>query len=179
MAKRVPLLSALRTPPVPGLFYLVPVVNFIYCGMKGDWPVLGPMHTDVEHFNFPSPHYHVDPRFLTANQVRRLEGYYGQTLAAVTGSIPLSRRDATLPKGRPGLKRKRCRSAETPYVHGGRAPVIALRADFPDPAVPIRKPDGRLLCPHRKVDLSNLVPDDSGVVTCPLHGLRVDCRVPA
>lgn len=175
----VPLLSDLREPPVPGKFYMVPVISYIYLDIKGVWPVLGPMHTDVEHFNFPYPHYHVDPRFLTAQQVKRVEGYWGvlmQSLAAVTGRQPLHRRGEPLPKGRPVLARRKCRSADAPYAYGDKDPVLALRKDFGDPAMPIARADGRLLCPHRKVDLSTLVPDEQGIVTCPLHGLRVDCR---
>ena len=173
----VPLLSSLREPPVPGRFYMVPVVPYTYLKYKGEWPVLGAMHTDVAHFNFPHVHYHVDPRFLTKRQVEQVEGYYSVwSLAAVTQGQPLHRRDEPLPKGRPILKRRKCRSIETPYAHDDKAPVLALRADYSDSALPIAKPDGRLLCPHRKVDLSSLVPDEQGIVTCPLHGLRVDCR---
>ncbi|GGN49586.1 hypothetical protein GCM10011349_20370 [Novosphingobium indicum] len=178
----VPLLSDLRVPPVPGQFYMVPVVPYIYCGVKGDWPVIGPMHTDLEHFNFPDAHYHVDPRFLTEQQARRVERYGGTfygSLAAVTQAQPLFRRGEPHEKGRPILKLRKCRSADTPYVHGGKPVIQALRADYPNPAEPIRRTDGRLLCPHRKADLSSLVPDDQGIVTCPLHGLHVDCRRPA
>ena len=31
--------------------------------------------------------------------------------------------------------------------------------------------DGHI-CPHQGTDLTGIVPDDAGVVTCPLHGLR-------
>ena len=161
---------------------MVPVVNYIYCGIAGDWPVIGPMHTDVEHFNFPHAHYHVDPRFLTEQQARRTARYLGHfygSLAAVTQAHVLYRLGEPHEKGRPILKRRKCRSADTPYVNGGKPAIQALRADYPDPAEPIRRADGRLLCPHRKADLSSLVPDEHGIVTCPLHGLRVDCRRPA
>jgi len=176
-------LSTLRTPPVVGRYYLVPVVAYIYCGRTGDWPVLGPLHTDREHFNFPDAHYHVDARFLTAQQAQGIERYgkswYRIGIAGVTGAQPLFRRGEPHKKGRPQLKRRKCRSTELPYVHGDRAPVLALRQDFADPAMPIAKTDGRLLCPHRKVDLSSLQPDEHGIVTCPLHGLRVKCGEPS
>ena len=171
-------LSDLREPPIPGRFYLVPVISYTYCGNKGDWPVLGPLHTDREHFNFPDPHYHVDPRFLTAQQVERVTrhyAYWNHSIEAITGGAPLCDRRTPLPKGRPALKRRKCRSVQIVYAHGSRPQVLGLRADYPDPAQPIRKPDGRLLCPHRKVDLSSLVPDADGIVTCPLYGLRVAC----
>ncbi|NOW44072.1 hypothetical protein FHW96_000199 [Novosphingobium sp. SG751A] len=183
----IPLLSDLRTPPVIRRTYMVPVVHFIYLNREDDWPVLGPMHTDAKHFNFPEPHYHIDARFLTADQARLVRNYMrGSRLAdgfdplAVTVSgLPLAKRRVAnpveVPKGRPELKALRC-SRKTPiYPFGDRPPMQALRAEYSDPAIPIQKPDGRLLCPHRKVDLSSFAPDADGVVVCPLHGLRVHC----
>lgn len=29
-------------------------------------------------------------------------------------------------------------------------------------------------CPHRGYDLSNEIPDENGIITCPLHGLKFD-----
>lgn len=174
-----PLLSDLREPPVVGRFYMVPVVrDYPWHGKCDTWPVLGPLHSDEEHFNFPWPHYHLDVRFLSA----RLTAFvacraYGSppNIFSAAQSAPLHHRDITLPKGRPALARLKCMRTEVPYVHGFRPQVRALRADYPDPAPAIARKDGRLLCPHRKVDLSSFAPDADGVVTCPLHGLRVQC----
>jgi hypothetical protein len=181
-------LSDLREPPVAGRFYLVPFVRFTYLGHLDRWPVIGPMHTDLRHFNFPEPHYHVDARFLTARQVARVKAFArfttfdglseDKTLAGIVGGHPLAKRrreEVALPKHRPSLMRRKCRSAVALHVHGARNPVKALRADYTDPAMPITKADGRQLCPHRKVDLSSFPPDEHGIVTCPLHGLRVRC----
>lgn len=44
----IPLLSTLREPPVPGRYYMVPVIDFIYCNREGQWPTLGPLHHDRE-----------------------------------------------------------------------------------------------------------------------------------
>jgi nitrite reductase/ring-hydroxylating ferredoxin subunit len=29
-------------------------------------------------------------------------------------------------------------------------------------------------CPHRGYDLSNEIPNENGIITCPLHGLQFD-----
>lgn len=182
-----PLLSELRKPPVIGRTYMVPAVRFTYLDRDDDWPVLGPMHTDVKHFNFPEPHYHIDARFVTGEQARLMRRYTRHSryaagvdpLVATVSALPLSKRRVwnapELPKGMPELKDMRCaRKAHLhPFNHFGA--FVALRAEYSDPALPIQKPNGRLLCPHRKVDLSSFPPDADGIVVCPLHGLRVKC----
>ncbi|WP_226018660.1 hypothetical protein [Novosphingobium sp. FKTRR1] len=188
-----PLLSDLRSPPVVGRFYMVPVIrDFYWHGIKHDWPVLGPMHTDVDHFNFPYPHYHVDIRFLTKALMRRVASKWGYAsvaddlvarAASVATCYPLMKvmfplpAHAPLPLGRPPLARKFCSTSVVPFTLQDRKPFPALRAAYPDPAPAIRRMDGRLLCPHRKVDLSTFAPDAAGVVTCPVHGLRVQCGI--
>lgn len=175
-------LSALREPPVVGRFYMVPVVRFVWCDVEADWPVLGPMHADEEFFNFPKRHYHVDARFVSAALARKLRRYGGDNVASAAQRYPLSQRwgddEPDLPNGRPTLKRLKCRSAEFAYHFGHQEAVGHLRAHYGEPAEPIVRPDGRLLCPHRKVDLSQFAPDANGLVTCPLHGLRVLCSPP-
>lgn len=186
-----PLLSELREPPVVGRFYMVPVVrNFSYCGKTDIWPVLGPLHQDAEFFAFKDVHYHVDIRFLTRRQEQALVAfgnsfggrgafYRNKSTAFMAASFPLANMYQALPKGRPRLARRRCRSTEWSYPLGFRPEIQRVREAYGDPAGPIRKPDGRLLCPHRKVDLSTFAPDADGIVTCPLHGLRVRCGVPS
>lgn len=174
-----PLLSTLREPPVVGRYYMVPVIrNYPYFGKVGTWPVLGPLHSDKEHFNFPWPHYHIDIRFLTAREaafIDRMGSIYGRSLIGEVQAKPLYSHGEPPHKGRPALARRKCTREAALYVYGAQAPVKALRADYPDPAPAIARPDGRLLCPHRKVDLSSFAPDANGVVVCPLHGLRVQC----
>lgn len=175
-----PLLSALREPPVVGRYYMVPVIrDYPWHGMISTWPVLGPLHSDKEHFNFPWPHYHIDARFLTGNQaafaIRKSRSWSRPGLNAMVQAAPLFTHGEVPHKGRPALARRKCTREAALYVYGGQGPVKALRADYPDPAPAIARPDGRLLCPHRKVDLSSFAPDANGVVVCPLHGLRVQC----
>lgn len=165
---------------------MVPVVHFTWFGREADWPVLGPMHTDADFFNFPARHYHVDIRFLNARTRRWAAGHLPESLMQVDPVVvvarcatgfPLNRRDRELPDGRPLLTRRRCFLSSTPFGFADDlyAPFQQLRDHYGDPAPAIAKPDGRLLCPHRKVDLSSFPPDAAGVVTCPLHGLRVRC----
>lgn len=170
------ILSELREPPTVGSFYLVPVIEYKYMDIQALWPVLGPLHDDREFFNFPELHYHVDARFLSDRIVERLTRYWQPTIAHVVGRAPLHRRGEPLPKGRPALRRRKCYRTGTEYEFGGAEPVQQLRAKFGDPAEPISRRDGRILCPHRKVDLSNFPVADDGTVTCPLHGLKVRCR---
>jgi hypothetical protein len=176
----VQVLSDLREPPVVGRFYLVPVVrDYPYCGFKGEWPVIGPKHTDVEFIQFQHEHYHIDGRFLTAAQERWVTNYYSaQSLEWILGGLPLCHLGSVLPKGRPVLVRRKCRRASYGYAHSDKEAIRALHAHYGEPDA-IKLDDGRKLCPHRKADLTQFPPDAGGFVTCPLHGLRVQCGVPA
>lgn len=170
-------LADLREPPIVGRYYLVPLVTYLWFGRTDHWPVLGPAHHDVEHFNFPAVHYHIDVRFLTARQAAFCArgGFGPNGIEAIAQRSPLQTRGQPIPKGLPRLSRRKCRSDSVLYMFGEAQPVKDLRANYPSPAQPIRRADGRLLCPHRKVDLSSFRPDSLGIVTCPLHGLRVQC----
>jgi hypothetical protein len=173
-------LADLREPPVVGRFYMVPAVQHIWCGVDALWPVLGPMHTDADFFNFRDRHYHIDARFVPARLAGQVTKWGKRSIAAMAQGFPLSRRrydERDIPSGRPTLARFKCQSAEMLYSFGGKDEVRRLREHHGDngnaAAMPICKPDGRKLCPHRKVDLSSFAPDQDGIVTCPLHGLRV------
>lgn len=176
-------LSDLREPPVAGRFYMVPAVQFNWLGKFALWPVLGPLHTDADILNFPSPHYHVDARFVSKSLARRVSSHGGDA-AALAQRFPLAQRrydSAEVPRGRPALHRMKCQTSEFPYHFHAQPVISTLRTAYGDlspskRAEPIRLADGRILCPHRKVDLSAFKPDDEGVVTCPLHGLRVCVR---
>lgn len=180
------LLSELREPPVVGRFYMVPAIPFIWCSVEAIWPVIGPLHTDAEFFNFDRRHYHVDARFVTKELARRASPHEMGIFAQAKRS-PLSRRNVPdaveVPTGRPQLHRFKCQTAEFPYRFHSQPAVSALRIAYGDVspskrAAPIHRADGRILCPHRKADLSQFTPDADGVVTCPLHGLRV-CVTPS
>ena len=180
-----PLLSDLREPPVVGRYYLVPVVErYPWHGIVTDWPVLGPLHDDAEFFNFAEPHYHIDARFVGARLHRGMADRVPWTWStgdpAADGAMaasgwPLHYRGVPLPKGRPALRRLRCKrsAAKTGILLINDGPREGMTKRYGNPAAPICLRDGRKLCPHRKVDLTSFAPDALGVVTCPLHGLRV------
>lgn len=194
---KTPMLSELREPAVVGSYYLVPVVRHRWFNRLADWPVIGPMHTDRDFFAFPDKHYHIDHRFLTdatAKWVRSKAFWRSRTgdddgdLALICSGYPLAETPlyGKLPTGRPNFARRRCHRPHiaTPLLrkmpeemrtafrdhYGDRGSTAALAA----PAIKLA--DGRRLCPHRKVDLSSLPADGEGVVTCPLHGLKVCVR---
>lgn len=173
-------LSDLREPPVEGRSYLVPAISYPYFGAMDVWPVFGPMHTDVEFLHFPHAHYHVDARFLTARQHQRLltHAEWGG-IETVVGRWPLKTMGTALPTGRPGLIRRRCRRAGYGHAFQNNPTIEAMRAHYGHPAPAVRLADGRVLCPHRKADLTQLPPDDAGNVLCPLHGLKVCVGVSA
>lgn len=184
----VPRLSDLREPPLPGRFYLVPVIRWKWLGVLAEWPVFGPAHQDADFFAFPHRHYHFDPRFVAKGLAARVEmGFYnwsgGYTLPQLTQGYPLAPLHGSgdqLPKGRPPLARRRCQSAEWAYGFSERQTVVALRRHYGDDGIAaadaITLRDGRKLCPHRKADLSSLPCGEDGIVQCPLHGLRVRVR---
>lgn len=184
----VPLLSGLREPPVVGRFYMVPAIFYRWNGKDGHWPVVGPLHEDREFFAFSLLHYHVDLRFLTASQWKlATRNGYRRSLSSVVasdaehaaGSQPLAHLDLPIPRGRPRLIRRRCRLNTRAYAFPNEPPIQRLNEHFGAPAEPIRLRDGRILCPHRKADLSTYKPDKNGIITCPLHGLRVRCGAAA
>lgn len=185
-----PLLSDLREPPVVGRFYMVPVIGpYPYCDRRDDWPVIGALHEDRDAFNFPDLHYHIDARFLTAAQERAVTPdrrdmnpvflVHAEPFIVRISGTPLVYRGQPLPKGRPRLKRLKCRRStyESMALRANAKARAVIEGKHGQIAEPIRRKDGRLLCPHRKLDLSQFVPDVDGIVTCPLHGLRVRCGV--
>lgn len=172
-------LSTLSKRPIVGRHYLVPAVTIEYCRITAQWPVRGPMHEDKEFFSFSARHYHLDPRFVESHQARKLRSYFGRSLQFIAEQFPVHgewRRggDCNSPP-RARLVEMKCVRRDAPYEHFTSPAVIELNNHFRDQP-PIRSADGRVLCPHRRYDLSTVPVDADGYVTCPLHGLRVRCR---
>lgn len=170
----------LTGPPVEGQRYLVPTVVYPWFGKTEAWPVMGPKHTDAEHIGFEPEHYHVDLRFLTGPQVRRIEKASYRYIGDVVAGAPLATRDAG-PHPAPVLKRLTCRSTEHHY------PVWEVKRQrwYPRLAGAYsgrkcgRNADGGLVCPHKGFALGSLKPDEHGRVVCPLHGLVIDIQAGA
>ncbi len=194
-------ITHLTAPPVLGRWYLVPTVEYVWLDVSTaaprPWPVFLPKHDDREHLNFPWPHYHVDPRFLRSRDWQRAISA-GRHRESVTRSddhayghaqrVPLMMlrdglrwRDPADPAAGAGeerphgpviWRRMRCARVEIPYQFGDYPAIRTIRAHYAGRTC--KHARGGLICPHKRFPLGSLVPDADGVVTCPLHGLRVD-----
>lgn len=148
-------------PLVPGQFYLVPTVRYVYFETVKDWPVIGPQHSDVEFFDFARQHFHIDRRFLRLSTPWWTRAFE---------TAPLCTHDE-VPLPAPIWRRRKCLRAEMPFDYAHQPPVQALQHAYAS-TVCARGKAG-WICPHRHVALGSLEPRD-GVITCPLHGLRID-----
>lgn len=178
----------LTAPPVVGRFYLVPSVKWSFSVAFGMgcpektlkqletlsdakwWPVWGRKHDDVEFFNFPYQHYHIDPRFLTKRHWKEFEGSYRSALNVVQGT-PLNHHDLIEGPPRPQLRRMKCTMTDVVWQHPEAQAVVKIQKRFA--GHPCRKSKLGFICPHQRFPLGSIAPVD-GVITCPLHGLRID-----
>lgn len=170
-------ITDLREPPIVGKYYLVPTINYVWDHMFSEWPVMGPLHHDKE-IDFPSIHFHVDPRFLRGAQVKKAFkklGSFGVPNYNSMPIVPLYGRDDSFPR-KPTYKKRRCFSNEYIWHHNTTPKASAVVwQKWGDRPQAIHRPDGRMLCPHKKVDLSQFPKDADGSLICPLHGMRVWC----
>lgn len=179
----------LTAPPVVGKFYLVPAIKWSFSTTWGNgrgpvleqleslpdakwWPVWGRKHNDIEFFNFPNKHYHLDPRFLTKRQWCEFDTGWREPLASLQGK-PLNHRD--LPDGpvRPQLRRMKCTMAHAAWHHDEQQNCVALNRVLAGKQC-VKSKLG-FLCPHQRFPLASVEPRD-GVITCPLHGLRINAE---
>lgn len=200
----------MTAPPVIGRFYLVPTVRYVYCGIEADWPVMGPLHDDREHLEFPYFHYHVDARFIPQAHYKRLTAghfsvhLYGRAEILFAGN-PLQQRNFAAgyverkdAMAMPAEKRRALGIPHPPIVHRRRK----MQREFTYPRAEVeaivngrnakdrsflamwaahagmtaRRGEHGLICPHRNYPLGNVRPDADGILTCPLHGLRICSR---
>lgn len=172
----------LDRPPAVGTRYLVPTVLYPWFGKLEPWPVMGPKHTDAEHVGFHPEHYHVDVRFLSEAQVRRIERVsLGMGIETIVASSPLACRGddgGTKTHPDPVIRRLTCRRSAHGYpLYGARSQqgLRRLAEAYGDRKCG-RNAEGALVCPHKGFVLSSLEPDENGRVVCPLHGLVIDTR---
>ena len=178
----VPRITSLSEPPVVGRYYLVPtVLHYWDNGARArPWPVLLPKHNDGRFFNFKEDHYHVDPRFLGARaweHARRHGEIYDSDEPALAScqAMPLAPHRWGRGAGElPAVvwKRLLCRRADMPYQHSHREPVRGVQAHHA--GLQCRRGRAGWICPHQNWPLGSVRPDADGVVTCPLHGLRIN-----
>ncbi len=172
------------SPLVEGRFYLVPTVRAKWYGKVADWPVIGPLHEDREILGFDLDHYHVDARFLPRDYPDIFRAFSGPVHAdtwAVRRAKNWGEPMPSLPS--PVLKRRKCVRASVPFSLPWSAavtPVHELRRRFAGQQCVMGK--GGWVCPHRKASLGSIEPEvgtapdgsPAHVITCPLHGLRID-----
>jgi len=152
------------SPLIAGRFYLVPIVRAKWFNHLDAWPVIGPLHEDREFLHFPDDHFHVDARFLPAS-FKDPWRVFSYPLHAYRGEPPLPA---------PVMKRRKCVRVHVPWEVSGRrntGPLDVLRAHFAGRQC--AKGKSGWICPHRHAALGS-IQADGGVITCPLHGLRID-----
>ncbi|MGU3558566.1 Rieske 2Fe-2S domain-containing protein [Methylobacterium radiotolerans] len=174
--------AELDRPPVVGSRYLVPTVLYPWYGRVEAWPVMGPKHTDAEHIGFHQEHFHVDLRFLSDAQIRRIERLsHGRGIEGIVASAPL----ATVglggkeqPHPDPVEKRLTCRRSghDYPVYEAREQRGLRRLAEAYAGRKCGRNAAGALVCPHKGFVLGSLEPDARGRVVCPLHGLEIDTR---
>lgn len=162
--------------PIVGKYYLVPAIWYKFFERVTWWPVLGPPHEDGELLEFPYQHYHHDWRFTPWCGYNRARDGYGRFSAdARPFAWPLMRHGEPVPEF-PTLKRLQCKRrmkmpAELTKPGQG---FSVVQKHFAGHTVK-EGPHG-LICPHRGAPLHTISPDEDGVVTCLLHGLRICTR---
>jgi hypothetical protein len=187
-----PILTRLTSAPKVGRWYRVPAIRMDRQLSGGEqwpassleralwWPVTGTRHTDQDHFRFPYPHYHLDVRFLTVKHLRHFSKSGPEKAVEEARATPL-----IVPRGieyavqtadilRPRLVRMRCVRdwGDFPSRFAESQAVAGLAAEF-DGRQARHSPAG-WVCPHRAYPLGQVAPDADGIITCPLHGLRID-----
>lgn len=173
-----PRADKLKEPPTKGRYYMVPAVfwNRGYLRNHDDpkgamwWPVWGPKHDDKEFFNFQNKHYHIDPRFLTRRHWNTFDDFRGTKLSDVQ-AWPLSSSAEPAGPPKPTLRKLLCTMVHSEWEHANKDPVIELNKHFAGQQCP--KGKRGFVCPHRHFALGPVQAVD-GIVTCPIHGLRID-----
>ena len=171
-----------------GKTYRVPHVRARWViGERIRWlPVIAPMHQDAEIIQYPHDHWHVDYRFVSEAVAWRAAeywitaGYASPLYNAVFAQPLMASRVVPTDYGWPigeawrlkdhpvetwsQVKRVKCRRRYPPYPSPPWAYELEQAYCFDTLRAGV--------CPHRGADLSTMTPDDQGVVTCPLHGLK-------
>ena len=146
-----------------------------------DWlPVIGQPHDDAKYIGFKPVHVHLDWRFLDAEQRESIRSM-GEN--AVHDAVIV----VTYPEGTGMELKLKDALADDSIPNHSFIRTLFKTYQGPFPAYPSRQPywmpalskayrDSRMgndhICPHRGADLSGVDPDEHGVITCPLHGLR-------
>lgn len=165
-----PRIDKMSAPPEVGKWYMVPCVlsKYPYQNISETisrfWPVIGSRHTDKEFFNFTSEHFHVDPRFISDRHLHLFSPSLANSIDAITVK-PI------IPIGDVRLLRRKCHQNIVEYNHSRQPYVMQLCHAYA--GVQCKKNEAGWVCPHRLTSLGSVAPVD-GVITCFLHGLKID-----
>lgn len=147
--------------PVIGRYYLVDTVfNSVW---HARIPIFGPLHEDAEFLDFPSPHWHIDWRFVSrafwSMQVaRRVE----QNERFVYGVVTSMSNGDDVRTSRLRMKREWPEYPPTEQIPWQNK----LEKAFATRILPACR-----TCPHKGMSLVHVMPA-RGIITCPGHGLR-------
>lgn len=167
-------ITTLRAAPVVGRWYMVPAVFMDrYDKSALWWPVHGPRHDDQAFFDFRHEHYHPDTRFLTNRHLRQIgDGdAFGRSAVERAFVVPIHGWPPERPLPYPELRRMQCRRVQQSWPHPGVKPTRALNDFFRDCTA--KRGRRGLVCPHQNYPLGQQPVDAAGIITCPLHGLRI------
>ena len=173
-------IETLQREPVVGRYYLVPCVRVtkdksVSGFPPGLWPVIGPLHDDIENLDFHPRHWHLDARFLSVPQLDQVT-VHDMSINRVFGVV-LCKTGLYGQKGvpipgigdKPQIMRRRCMRVQPEYPNVR----VSGFAKLQDAMAESRVRCGR--CPHRNLPLDSLprVPGTNEVI-CVGHGLRYD-----
>lgn len=178
----------LTAPPEIGRYYLVPAVFGEWDSNSARWwPVMGPLHEDVEIVGFDTRHYHIDPRFLAENIWRRsLWGnefraawHVGGDSIRVGGSpVQFAPDDFRHLYGtemmQPAMMRMLCKRVmpdRSWMILQGSRTASGWGAKMEGAYADAKLKPG-MICPHRGAPLASCPVGPDRTVVCPLHGLR-------
>lgn len=178
----VPVISAVSAPLI-GERYRVPTVLYPHLeSTHRVWPVLGPRHSDAEIIGFKPEHYHVDIRFLSERDLRRVMSHDRAAIPELRRELvpseylyPIARHAGAWPDVIPHPRivwRVRTMKREfRPYPLKTAGWLSKLQPYYA--GVTCKRMGGALRCPHKGAWIPT---GDAllGEVICPQHGLRVN-----
>lgn len=193
----------LREWPEVGQVYLVPTVHTEHCGLLADWPVFQDARSDkmvVPDYNLDeefirnflrAPHFHPDPRFMTARQDEALARQWRKRLPTMAPGMAVMLESAhpdhlkgALSFGIGGMSEDVSPMMMKPLECTRQLVLwdVAPRGEEWDVTwsekglsqkVVVSK-SGLPLCPHHGLNLHCVWDRKSQAVRCPMHGLEVD-----
>jgi len=167
---KIETISAVPYSVIPGRKYLVPYIRpptAIHGYEAGNQvPIIGELHEDTL-LGFPYLHFHHDRRFIPPRIYNEMQNPW--EALAVTRLIPNESGELEVDP----------LWVDLPIKHG----EFTCHRQMPEPTIKVvgldrleklfkfRKLENRV-CPHKRVSLSGMYPDNDWCLTCPGHGLK-------